>query len=80
MTYKKVCHYLSLIPTSEYYGVDKREIPLYIERNNAYIYLNDLIIINDKIKSDLYKISQLNGESISLSDQSRVGNLQLALE
>ena len=68
MSFPKVCHYLSTLPTSDYYGIPRGQIPGHISKNDAFIYLNDLIVINDRVKSNLYYISQVSGESYISED------------
>ena len=68
MHFNKVCKYLSRIPSSDYYGMNPKEIQFKISKNDAYIYLNDLIIMNERAKSNLEYISERSQESQSLQN------------
>ena len=65
MSYRKVCRILSKIPSCAFYGMDPKEMPRHIKKNDAFVCLKDFIIINVRLKSDLYKIAQESGESKS---------------
>ena len=66
MSDAKVYKSLSIIPTSDYYGVSPLEISRNVCHHDAVRHLNDLILINNTNKSNLYLVSEKSNESCSV--------------
>ena len=56
MTDDKVFMMLSKIPSSDYHGLNPKEIEMRIGLNEAVRHLNDLILLNDRNKSKLFMV------------------------
>ena len=65
LKFPRVCHYLGKIPSSDYYGMTPKQVSSVINKNDANVYLNDLIIMNDRLKANLHLVSEQSGESMS---------------
>ena len=66
MSDARVYKSLSVIPTSDYYGVSPLEISENVCYHDAVRHLNDLILINNKNKSNLFLVSEKSNESCSV--------------
>ena len=67
MSDSRVYKSLSVIPSSDYYGVSALEISQNVCHHDAVRHLNDLILINNKNKSEnLYLVSEKSNESCSV--------------
>ena len=76
MKYPRVCKYLSKIPSSDYFGMTPKQVSSLINKNDANVYLNDLIITNDRLKANLYLVSEKSGESMSQIMASRNSQIE----
>ena len=63
MTDSRVYLQLSKISNSDYYGLEPLEIAKQVSHNEAVRYLNDLILVNDRNKSDLHLVTEKSIES-----------------
>ena len=62
----KVYKSLSIIPSSDFYGVRPSVIAQNVCHNDAVRHLNDLILVNEKNKSNLFLVSEKSFESSSI--------------
>ena len=63
MSDNKVFIKLSQIPSSDYYGVNPIEIAANVGFNEALRHLHDLVLFNDKKRSNLFMVSEKSIES-----------------
>ena len=62
----KVYKSLSIIPSSDFYGVKPSVISQNVCYNDAVRHLNDLVLVNAKSKSNLFLVSEKSFESASI--------------
>ena len=60
MPLQKVLIKLITLPNSIYYGVDYYELKDFLKPGEVYRYFNTLILLNDRDKSSLNRINEVN--------------------
>ena len=74
MVSKLLCY----VPISQYYGIDRKQVANFLDRNTRRRYLFTLILFNDRDKAALDSIKEQSSsleESFKKSQQSSFSNL-----
>ena len=76
-TDEMVSKLLCYLPISRYYGVEKKQIARFLDRNSRRRYLLTLILFNDQEKADFDPISEQNSSAeISMEKSLHVSRMK----